>query len=441
MKSRFILIILIFLNNCSFDTKSGIWKSDNVNTKKKDDIFKDFENVSISDNIFDKIILLKNSNKIKISPAINNLKWQDIYFSDENNLKNFKFSNLKKINFKSKKLTREKVNNYLIFENDNLIIADEKGNIIVFSIKEKRIISKYNFYRKKYKGQKKKLNLYVENNIIYVSDNLGYLYSFNYKINKIIWAKNYKIPFRSNIKISFDKIICSDANNNLVFFNKINGEILKSIPTENSIITNDFGNNISINNNNLFYLNSYGSLYSGNIETMNLNWFINLNPSLNLKQSSLFNGREIINNGSKIIVSSNKNTYLIEADSGRILKKFNFSSTIKPIINNNIAFFLTKNSFLIAVDLLNPQILYSQDVNLQVAKFLDSKKKSLSFKDMKLLNDEIYIFLDNSFILNFKNNGQLNQIKKLPSKINTFPIVIDSSILYLNLKKKLIVVN
>jgi len=174
---------------------------------------------------------------------------------------------------------------------------------------------------------------------------------------------------------------------------------------------------------------------------MNLNWFINLNPSLNLKQSSLFNGREIINNGSKIIVSSNKNTYLIEADSGRILKKFNFSSTIKPIINNNIAFFLTKNSFLIAVDLLNPQILYSQDVNLQVAKFLDSKKKSLSFKDMKLLNDEIYIFLDNSFILNFKNNGQLNQIKKLPSKINTFPIVIDSSILYLNLKKKLIVVN
>jgi len=137
MKSRFILIILIFLNNCSFDTKSGIWKSDNVNTKKKDDIFKDFENVSISDNIFDKIILLKNSNKIKISPAINNLKWQDIYFSDENNLKNFKFSNLNKINFKSKKLTREKVNNYLIFENDNLIIADEKGNIIVFSIKEK----------------------------------------------------------------------------------------------------------------------------------------------------------------------------------------------------------------------------------------------------------------------------------------------------------------
>ena len=277
-------------------------------------------------------------------------------------------------------------------------------------------------------------NIFSPSNAIFIS-------IFNYKINKIIWAKNYKIPFRSNIKISFDKIICSDANNNLVFFNKINGEILKSIPTENSIITNDFGNNISINNNNLFYLNSYGSLYSGNIETMNLNWFINLNPSLNLKQSSLFNGREIINNGSKIIVSSNKNTYLIEADSGRILKKFNFSSTIKPIINNNIAFFLTKNSFLIAVDLLNPQILYSQDVNLQVAKFLDSKKKSLSFKDMKLLNDEIYIFLDNSFILNFKNNGQLNQIKKLPSKINTFPIVIDSSILYLNLKKKLIVVN
>ena len=41
----------------------------------------------------------------------------------------------------------------------------------------------------------------VEDDFIYVCDNFGYLYALDYKNNKILWAQNYKIPFRSNIKI------------------------------------------------------------------------------------------------------------------------------------------------------------------------------------------------------------------------------------------------
>ena len=58
-----------------------------------------------------------------------------------------------------------------------------------------------------------------------------------------------------------------------------------------------------------------------------------------------------------------------------------------------------------------------------------------------LLNNEVYIFLENSFILNFKNNGELKEINKLPSQINSSPILIDTSILYLDLRKKLIILN
>ena len=64
-----------------------------------------------------------------------------------------------------------------------------KGNIIVFSINENKILNKYNFYKKKYKKLEKSLNLIVEKDIIYVSDNLGYFYAFNYRKNSIIWAK------------------------------------------------------------------------------------------------------------------------------------------------------------------------------------------------------------------------------------------------------------
>ena len=308
-------------------------------------------------------------------------------------------------------------------------------------MKEKKIISKYNFYRKEYKGIKKKLNLYVQNNIIYVSDSVGYLYAFNYENKQLIWAKNYKLPLKSNLKISGNKIICADVNNNLIFFDRENGELLKLIPTEGTTVTNEFVNNISKYKSNIFFLNSYGTLYSINSETMDLKWFINLNPSLNLNQSNLFDGSEIINNGSKIVVSSNKKTFFIDVKTGSILKSYYFTSAVKPIIHNNIGFFVTNNSLLVAINLDNYQILYSKDINLQVAKFLNAKKRNLNFKDVMLLNSEIFVFLENSFILNFENNGELKDVKKLPSKIYSSPILIDNSILYLNLRKKLIILN
>ena len=34
---------------------------------------------------------------------------------------------------------------------------------------------------------------------------------------KLLWAKNYKIPFRSNLKIYKNKLIAANQNNNLFF--------------------------------------------------------------------------------------------------------------------------------------------------------------------------------------------------------------------------------
>ena len=64
--------------------------------------------------------------------------------------------------------------------------------------------------------------------------------------SEVIWAKNYKVPFRSNLKIIDDKLIASNQNNNLYFFDKNNGEVIKFIPTEETTVKNQFVNNLSI---------------------------------------------------------------------------------------------------------------------------------------------------------------------------------------------------
>ena len=78
---------------------------------------------------------------------------------------------------RAKKLSVKCYNNIkskrtFLLENNNIITSDKKGNIIVFSIEKKNIISKFNFYKKQFKKKNKKLNLIVENNIIYTSKTL-----------------------------------------------------------------------------------------------------------------------------------------------------------------------------------------------------------------------------------------------------------------------------
>ena len=281
---------------------------------------------------------------------------------------------------------------------------------------EDRIISKYNFYKNKFKNIKKKLNLIIENNIIYVSDNIGYLYAYDINNEKILWAKNLKIPFRSNLKISKNILIASHQNNNLRFFNKLNGEILKLIPTEENVVKNRFINNLALNKENLFFLNTYGTLYSINMKNFDINWFLNLNESLDLNPSNLFFGSEIVINNDKLLVSSNQFFYILDLYSGSIIKKKNFTSIIKPIATDNYVFLITRKNLLVCIDLKKGDIIFSYDINEKIANFLDTKKKDVIVKKLFLVNNELFLFLNNSYVVKLEINGSIREISKLSTK-------------------------
>ena len=87
---------------------------------------------------------------------------------------------------------------------------------------------------------------------------------------------------------------------------------------------------MSINKNILFYLNTYGSLYSVNLESLRVNWFLNLNSFSKINPSKIFSASQIINNNKNIIVSTDQFTYIIDSKNGNIKNKFNFSSKKKP---------------------------------------------------------------------------------------------------------------
>lgn len=440
MKIFLALIIIFLLSNCSFDNKSGIWTNNNSNVKKEDQ-FKDFETLYSQTQTFNTTVRPDKSLMIILDPIKKNYKWTDEFYNDSNNLENFAYKELNEIIFKSQKISRSEVKKTFLFENQNAIFVDYKGNIIVYSLEKENIIFKYNFYKKNYKKIKKILNFIVEDNIIYVGDNFGYLYAVDYLNNKLIWAKNFKIPFRSNLKILENKLIIADTNNSLFYINKTNGNKLKAIPTEETLIMNNFVNSLATIKENLYYLNTYGSLYSLN-NNGRIKWFINLNQSIDINPTNLFNSNPIVINKDKLIISTNLFLYFIDLNSGSTLFKISISSLFRPIVSGDNLFLITKDNLLVSININSFKINYSVDLEQTIANFLDvKKKKPISIKTLLLVNNNLFLFLNNSFFIKLDLIGEIKEISKLSSKIKSDPIFINESLIYINNKNKLIISN
>jgi outer membrane protein assembly factor BamB len=206
-------------------------------------------------------------------------------------------------------------------------------------------------------------------------------------------------------------------------------------------INNTFINNIVLGNEEIFFLNTYGSLYSIDNNDFRINWFINLNNTLDLSPNSLFSGSAAVYNNQKVLLSSSENFYILNSENGSVFYKKNLSSLFKPIINNKYIFIVTKNNFLISMELESGKIIYSYDISQKVANFINSKKKKLEIKNFMMINDSIYLFLKNSHVIQFNVNGEISKIVKLPSNLKSYPIFVKNYLLYLNKKNKLFVIN
>ena len=307
---------------------------------------------------------------------------------------------------------------------------------------KKKILNKYNFYKKKFRNIEKKLNIILFENNLYVSDNIGFLYVYNYNSNKIIWAKKFPSPFRSNIKIKNNKLYIANENNILFVININDGSIIRKIPTEEVLIKNQFINNLSLDDKNLFYLNTFGTVYSINQENLRLNWFRNINTTLYSNLNNLFSAQEIKISQNNLIILSDNNLQVMDNLNGSTKYIIPIHSKISPIVNNNYVFIVSKNNLLIAIEINSGNIVYSFNVDNKVAEYLNKKnKEKIEIKLMHLINSKIFLFLHNSYIIEFNLNGEIEDLYKLPSKMSSKPIFVNNSMLYLNKSKKLITLN
>ena len=141
---RIILIFLcfVFFQSCSFDDKSGIWKSESKSIKEKNEDFSQFKDLSTSRSPFNRELSIKDGFNFILPNPVTNLEWTDVFYNQSNSSKNFKFTDFNNRTFRSKKITKNTIDDYFLYHNENIISTDQAGNLNIFSLVEnKKIIS------------------------------------------------------------------------------------------------------------------------------------------------------------------------------------------------------------------------------------------------------------------------------------------------------------
>ena len=114
MKLIFIFSIFIYLSSCSFDNKSGIWINQNQNLKKSDN-YPEFETLITANTSYYEIIDIKKDFKFNKIEKSRNVNWSDIFYDKSNNFINFKYENKNKLLLNSKKIAKNKISEYFLF--------------------------------------------------------------------------------------------------------------------------------------------------------------------------------------------------------------------------------------------------------------------------------------------------------------------------------------
>ncbi len=431
---RFIKLFLkinlfIFLISCSFNNPTGFF--DNRLIELEREISEKNSKLVFSKRKQFREEIDGNINK-KLSVTINSNQWTRKNFYLSNNLPHFNYENKKQLVHKSKKIGKNKFelsDNFfdpLVIDED-IFFYDLTGNIFRYSIQQKTTIWKFNFYKKRFKKIPIYLKFEISENKIIISDNLGYIYSLNIDDGKLIWAKNFGIPFMSNLKVNNELIFSLNQDNKFYSINVNNGESLLSLETFPSFLKNNLETNISMDNlNNVYFLTSTGQLYSINTYNNNVNWLLNFN--VGQSNSKLFYSSPIIYNNNRIFFSSSVSTFAIDTLNSKVLWELPFSTFIRPIISGEFMFLISQDGFMLGIDNQSGKVLWSKDL-YKINKKIN-KKKFGNINSILLISNQLLITTHKGYLLfiDYKNGKILNYTRVTKSGFFSSPVMVDKKI-------------
>ena len=414
-----IVISLVFLNHCSLNENSRIWKDkdqkiDNPKNVKK--IFSEEKKITIELNQELKLDFSKSKTNNKIVDNKNDYGFQN-YSGLINKVGNYKFSKFDDIN---------QLNFKPIFLNDGLIFFDKKGSIYRYSNSQK-VLWKKNYYSKAEKKLKPKLNFILEGENLLVTDNIAKYYSININSGELNWSKNNTYSFNSEIKKHKNRIFVVDYKNTLRSYNIVDGSEFWNLQTEDSFTISNSKFSLIIINDMIVFSNSIGDITAVDIKTGLIIWQLPTQSSKIINETYNFKTSKLVSDGKSIFFSNNKNEfYSVDVKTGTTNWINKINSNLTPIISGNFLFTVSNEGYLYLVEKNEGNILRITDLykDYKIKNRKDIKPIGFAIGDTRLYLTNT----DGKMIIVELDFGKVISIEKVAGNFTSRPFIYNQNL-------------
>ena len=417
-----IVLIFIFVTNCSLGEKSKFWKNEKkiqISEIEEVDIVRNIEidKIKKKEKVFNsefnaetKIIL---SNKLitkSTENSTNNNTGRINYNGSLNKISKFKFSKIK--NFLQ-------YGPILLFDDENVIFFDSKGSIFKIG-NDSNLIWKKNYYSKAEKKQNPVLTFAKNKQTLIVADNISKYYALNINTGKILWEQKNSSPFNSQIKTFQDKFFVIDFENILRAYSIIDGKEIWSSRTDSTLVRSQKKLSMVIIGSYIYFNNSLGDISAIDIKTGELMWQRPTQSTSSYENVYALENSQVISDNKNLYFSNNKNKFFsIDLKTGSINWQQTVNSSLKSTLIEKYIFTISNNGFLIIMDKNSGNVIRITNLfEKQSSKFLRSKKPKDSIVPVGFIMGLKNIYLTT-------NKGKLYTIDILTGK-TTKILSIDS---------------
>ncbi len=414
-----ILIAFIFLNNCSFNEDSKIWKNKDQDLSQDQNIKQIFADEKTTVTEFNKVLKLDLSNlktNNKINDNKNNLSSQT-YGGNLNKIGNYKFSKFEEINT---------INFEPLFLSDGIIFFDKKGSIIRYD-NNKKVLWKQNHYSKSEKKLSPKINFILKDNSIIATDSIAKYYSISLETGNLNWSKNNTYPFNSNIKNFKNKIFVVDYKNTLRCYNVKDGSECWNLQTEDSFTISNLKYSLLIIDEMVVFSNSVGDITSVDIETGLIIWQLPTQSSNIINETYNFKISKLVSDGNSIFFSNNKNEiYSVDAKTGIVNWINNLNSNIKPVIVGNLIFTVSDEGYLYVIEKNKGNIIRVTDL---LSNYKPRQRKNIQPIGFVIGDKNLYLTnSDGKIIVADLSDGKITKIEKVSGGLVSEPFIFDNNL-------------
>jgi outer membrane protein assembly factor BamB len=414
-----LLIALIFINNCSLNENSRIWKDKDKEISTQSKLKKVFEEEKIEFKNLTKLLKLdlsaiKTNNKFVDNQ--NNFGSQS-YKGELYKIGSYKFSKLEELN---------QLNFKPLFIGNDIVFFDKKGSILKYD-KNQKVIWKKNHYSKSEKKLFPKLNFISHNENILISDSIAKYYSINGNTGELNWSKNNTYPFNSEIKKHKNKFFVIDYKNTLRCYKIDDGTECWNLQTEDSFTISNSKYSLIIIGDMIVFSNSVSDITAVDAESGLIIWQLPTQSSSIINEAYNFKISKLVSDGNSIFFSNNKNEfYSIDVKTGTTNWISDINSNITPVVIGNLIFTVSNEGYLYSIEKNKGNIIRVIDV-FKIYK--QKKRKNIYPLGFAVGNKNLYLTnSDGKLMVIDLQNGSIIKTERVSSNLVSKPFIFNNNL-------------